>query len=286
MAYSFLPNQTGGVIDDVMVIRRNRDNFMLVVNAACKEKVIRHLAHHLQSSLIHVLDDHALLAVQGPQSEQVLRQLFPSEVCDLEFMEGMLAKHKQIECYVSRSGYTGEDGFEISVPANRAEEIVSSLLKSNIVKWAGMEARNSLRVEAGLCLYGQELAEDVSPVTSGLEWTIHTNRRAGGNKVGGFLGAEQILGELETGVNLCRTGLLINEKVPLSEATALTDIDGRSVGRVSSSVYSPSLEQPIAMAFVESALIQEGKSLFLEINGKKYSPRITGLPFIPHRYKR
>jgi len=285
-AYTVLTNEKGGVIDELMITRRNRDNFLLIVNAACKDKVIQHLSHELQYSPIHILNDHALLALQGPHAMEVLLRLFPSEVGHLAFLEGMLVKFQGIECFVSRSGYTGEDGFEISIPAQHIEKLARKLLQIGDVKWAGLGARNTLRMEAGLCLYGHELSEDISPVAAGLGWSFSKSRCEHGKKSGNFIGADIILHQLKTGTVDKRIGLVVQGKIPVQEGALLQDAEGNEVGEVTSGTFSPSLDVPIAMAYVEERCAKPGMELFTEVQGRSVTLNIAKLPFVAHHYFR
>lgn len=286
MAYSFLPNERGGVIDDLVITRRNRDNFILVVNAACKDKVIAYLARHLETSPVHVLKGQALLALQGPKSLEVLLQVFQSEVTNLEFMQGMLVKFQRIECFISRCGYTGEDGFEISIASKYAERLARHLLAISGVRMAGLEARNTLRLEAGLCSYGNELDETICPIAAGLGWTIAKNRRRGGIKQGNFIGSDIILHRLAKGVAQKRVGLIVQSKIPVGEGAILLDEHGYEIGEVSSSTFSPSLNLPIAMAYVDTRVSAAGVQLSTTAQDKEVFLTITHLPFVKHHYVR
>jgi len=286
MAYTFLPNEQGGVIDDLIITRRNRDNFVLVVNAGCKEKVIRYLSQQLATSSLHVLDDLSLLALQGPKALELLLTLFQSEVANLEFMQGMLVKYKRIEFFVSRCGYTGEDGFEISMSSKHAEKLARWLLAVEGVKPAGLGARDSLRLEAGLCLYGHELDETISPIAAGLGWSIPANRREGGKKQGGFVASDSILSALKHGTAQNRIGLIVQGKVPVREGSILRNENGEEVGVVSSGTYSPSLNVPIAMAYVDHRDARHGMQLVTDVRGKEIFLNITRLPFVAHHYFR
>ncbi len=286
MAYTFLPGETGGVIDDLIVTRRNRDNFVLVINAGCKDKVIDYLSRNLATSPLHILDDLALLALQGPRAVDVLLRIFQSEIANLEFMQGMLAKFNRIECFVSRCGYTGEDGFEISVAARHAETLARLLLAEDEVAFAGLGARDSLRLEAGLCLYGHELDETISPITAGLGWAIPKNRRSGGTKAGGFVNSDAILADLENGTKQKRVGLKVQGKVPVREGAVLMDMHDHIVGRVSSGTFSPILNAPIAMGFVNTELSKVGTLLKTRVRDKEVMLEVVRLPFVPHRYVR
>lgn len=285
-AYTVLTNEQGGVIDDLIITRRNRDNFLLVVNAVCKDKVIQHLSRELQDSPIHILNDHGLLALQGPRSLETLLQLFPAEIGRLAFLEGMLVKFQGVECFISRSGYTGEDGFEISIPAKHMEKLARRLLQFSEVQWAGLGARDSLRLEAGLCLYGHELTEDISPVAAGLAWSFSKSRCNGGKKAGNFRGADIILHQLKIGTVEKRIGLIVQGKIPIREGAVLEDAQGNTVGEVTSGTFSPSLSVPIAIAYVEASYAKPGLELFSIVRDKRISLYVTKLPFVAHHYSR
>lgn len=283
MAYTFLPNAQGGAIDDLIITRRNRDNFLLRVNAVCKDKVIQYLSQQLKTSPIHVLDDLSLLSLQGPKALDVLLQVFQAEVANLPFMCGMLLKFQRIECFVSRCGYSGEDGFEISIASKHMERLVRHLLAIDGVKMAGLAARNSLRLEAGLCMYGRELDETLCPIAAGLGWSIAKSRRRGGIRQGGFVGSDIILHRLATGTAQTRVGLVVQGKTPLHEACLLSDEHGHEIGEVTSSAYSPSLNVPIAMAYVDTRVSQGGVLLSATVDGVETFATVTHLPFIAHR---
>jgi aminomethyltransferase len=285
-AYTVLTNEQGGVIDDLIITRRNRDNFVLIVNAACKDKVIQHLSRELQDSPIHILNDHALLALQGPRAVTVLLQHFPSEVGHLAFLEGMLVKFQGVECFVSRSGYTGEDGFEISIPAQQVEKLARELLRHGDVKWAGLGARNSLRLEAGLCCYGHELAETISPVVAGLAWSFSKSRCEEGKKSGNFMGSDIILHQLKTGTIEKRVGLVVQGNIAVNEGACLQDLQGNEAGEVTSATLSPSLGVNLAMAYVDERYARPGMELFSVVEEKIITLVVTRLPFVAHHYSR
>jgi aminomethyltransferase len=284
MAYSFLPNEHGGVIDDLIITRRNRDNFLLVVNAVCKDKVIRYLSQQLTTSPLHILDDLSLLSLQGPRALAVLLQVFQPEVANLSFMQGMLVKFQRIECFVSRCGYSGEDGFEISITSKHAARLARHLLAIDGVKMAGLGARDSLRMEAGLCMYGRELDENICPVAAGLGSTIAGSRHHGGSKQGNFVGSDIILHHLATGTAQTRVGLIVQGKEPLREAAILCDEHGYEVGEITSSTFSPSLNHAIAMAYVDTRVSNGGVQLLTDVDGEEVFATVTHLPFIAHRY--
>jgi len=284
MAYSFLPNEQGGVIDDVIVTRHGDDHFVLVANAGCKDKVMQHLSQHLSAGSFHLLDEQALLALQGSASLRVLGECCHEDLAGTPFMSSRQVKTSTgVECVVSRCGYTGEDGFEISLPARQAEQLARDLLGREPVKPAGLGARDSLRLEAGLCLYGHELAEDRSAIAAGLGWTISKSRHVG-SKAGGFIGAEVVMSQLKTGTAQKRVGLMVQGKVPVREAAILRDAQGNDIGKVTSGTFSPTLNTPIAMAFVDSGFAKPGTVLRTTVRSNVIDLVVTRLPFVPHRY--
>ncbi len=284
MAYTVLPNEQGGCVDDLIVTRRNRDNFLLVVNAGSKGRVLEHLSNELETSPMHILNDQALLALQGPGALNALLGIFPTEIADLDFMNGMLVKYQQMECFLSRSGYTGEDGFELAVASLHAPRYADILAELPGVEPAGLGARDSLRLEAGLCLYGHELNETTTLVEAGLGWTVSPSRRKGGKKEGGFIGSDVILAQLEDGAPRQRVGLKVQGKAPIREGASLYDSSGQSVGEVTSGTFGPSLGVPIAMAYVDAACSGVGSKLNTELRGKTIELEVVALPFVKHQY--
>jgi aminomethyltransferase len=259
---------------------------MLVVNAGCKEKVIQYLSQHLAAGSFHPRDDKALLALQGPSSLCVLREIFHEDMAQMPFMTSKRVEtFDGVECIVSRCGYTGEDGFEIALPATAAESLARRLLDIDGVKPAGLGARDSLRLEAGLCLYGHELNEATPAIAAGLGWTISPSRREG-NKAGGFVGADEILYQLKNGTAKKRVGLLVQAKVPVREVAILRDGNDNEAGVVTSGTFSPSLEVPIAMGYVDTCFAAIGTRLGTEVRNKPVDLLVSRLPFVAHRYAR
>jgi aminomethyltransferase len=271
--YSVLTNPDGGIIDDIMVTRVD-EGLMLVVNAGCKDKDFAHLKNHLA---IKELPDQALIALQGPAAVTVM-QKFSSAAAQLRFMHACTTEINGIPCHISRSGYTGEDGFEISLANENAEAVARLLLAEENVEAIGLGARDTLRLEAGLCLYGHELTETITPVEAGLQWVI--------KKSGDFLGAAKILAQCQHGAEKIRVGLLVESKVPVREGSLITDSDNNSVGHVTSGSFSPSLSKPIAMALLKPDSANVGNTLYASIREQKIAVTVTRLPFIPHRYQR
>lgn len=280
--YTLFTSEEGGVLDDLMV-NRLEEGLLLVVNAATKHSDVAHLQQHLSAECgIHALGDRALLALQGPAAARVLSRLAPG-VAGLVFMTGGWFTLAGAECYVTRSGYTGEDGFEISVPNAAAEPLARTLLDFPEVAPTGLGARDSLRLEAGMCLYGHELDSRTTPVEAGLTWAIATGRR---DDPGSFLGAEVILKQLRCGAQRRRVGLMPEGKVPVRDGTGLLDIDGTTVGRVTSGGFSPSLNRPIAMGYVTTACGVTGTEFTAIVRDKPVNLRVVNLPFIAPRYHR
>ena len=283
--YAFFTNPQGGLLDDLMVTRR-ADHLFLIVNAGCKQDDIRHLITHIGHRCNVVpMPDHALLALQGPQAATALSRLDPG-VAKLAFMTGGDFTLAGAACFVTRSGYTGEDGFEISVPAAQAEALARTLLAEPEVKPAGLGARDTLRLEAGLCLYGHDIDTRTTPIEAGLSWAIQKVRRPGGARAGHYPGAKVIEGQLATGPLLKRVGLIGLERVPVREGTALIDSHGRPLGRVTSGTLGPTVHEPVAMAYlaIDHAGIQH--EVYAEVRGKRLPMRVTAMPFTPHRYRR
>jgi aminomethyltransferase len=283
--YALFTNDTGGILDDLMVTRRD-DHLFLVVNAACKEADTAHLRAHLSTRcLIEPLPERALLALQGPKAAAVMQRLAP-ELARLTFMTGGEATIRGIACFATRSGYTGEDGFEISVAAAEAEALARALLAEPEVAPAGLGARDTLRLEAGLCLYGHDIDTTTTPVQAGLAWAIQKVRRPGGERAGGYPGAEVIATQLASGAPSKRVGLVGLERVPVREGAHIVDDAGAAIGRVTSGTVGPSVGQPIALAYVPGALAVPGTVVHADVRGKRQPMRVCPLPFAPHRYFR
>jgi len=284
--YATLTNGEGGILDDLMVSNHG-DHLMLVVNAARKVVDETHLRSHLsQSCIVEPLLDRALVALQGPAAEAVLAALAP-ELRAMRFMDVCSVALLDTTCSVSRSGYTGEDGFEISLAAAAAEVLWDALLRNPLVAPIGLGARDSLRLEAGLCLYGADLDETTTPVEAALEWTIAKGRRAGGERAGGFPGAGAILGQLVSGVARRRVGLRPEGRAPVRAGAPLFGSEGdpAPVGVVTSGGFAVSLNVPIAMGYVPPGAATPGTRIFTEIRGKRLAVIVSNLPFVPTRYK-
>jgi aminomethyltransferase len=285
--YAQFTNDAGGILDDLMIANFGSHLF-LVVNAACKAEDEAHLRAHLsETCIIEPLPDRALLALQGPKAESVLAK-FCAEVAAMRFMDAGPHSVDGIDCFVSRSGYTGEDGFEISVPADRAEALAAALLGNADVLPIGLGARDSLRLEAGLCLYGHDIDATTTPVEAALQWSIQKSRRHGGARAGGFPGAEPILSQLENGAPRRRAGLQPEGRAPVREAAPLF-ADGSSseqIGAVTSGGFGPSLNAPVAMGYLPTPHAGIGGTVFAELRGQRLPLRVTAMPFVPHNYKR
>ncbi|WP_375152950.1 glycine cleavage system aminomethyltransferase GcvT [Vibrio sp. 11986-1-5] len=284
--YAIFTNPQGGILDDLMVANLG-DHLFLVVNAACKAQDIAHLTAHLPAGVeLEVLEDRALLALQGPKAAMILAQWQPA-VEQMRFMDIQNLSINGIECIVSRSGYTGEDGFEISVPADQAVVFAQALAEHPDVEWIGLGARDSLRLECGLCLYGHDLDETTTPVEASLLWAIQPVRRIGGERAGGFPGAEIILKQIESKqVARKRIGLVGQTKAPVREGTELFDAEGNKVGIVTSGTVGPTAAQPISMGYVRADLAVIGHELFAEVRGKMLPMTVEKMPFVPQRYYR
>lgn len=285
MRYGVFTDESGGVLDDFMLANTGGDLY-LVVNAACKKDDIRRIRDALDGPLaIDELTDRALLALQGPAAAGIMRALSPS-LGDLHFMSTREAEVAGILCGVSRSGYTGEDGFEISVPAEQAEALARKLLAEDAVSPVGLGARDSLRLEAGLCLYGHDLNSNTTPVEAGLAWTIGRVRRNGGARAGGFPGEARILDQLAEGAPRRLVGLRPQGRAPVRAGAELVDAEGRSVGTVTSGGFGPTLGGPVAMGYVDSEHRRPGTVVQAAVRGKHLPTEVVRLPFVERRYHR
>lgn len=282
--YAFFTNDKGGIEDDLMVANRG-DHLFVVVNAACKDKDVAHMRGHLSDAVdVSLISDRALLALQGPKAEAALSRLVP-EVAAMRFMDVGIFDWDGIEVWVSRSGYTGEDGYEVSVLSDRATALTEALLDMDEVEAIGLGARDSLRLEAGLCLYGSDIDETTSPVEAALEWAIQKVRRRGGDREGGFPGAARILEELESGATRRRVGLAPEGRAPMRGGTQVFAGDA-SVGEVTSGAFGPSIEAPMSMGYVAIEHSNTGTRLDGEVRGKRMPVVVADLPFIPANFKR
>ncbi|HEY9066023.1 MAG TPA: glycine cleavage system aminomethyltransferase GcvT [Burkholderiaceae bacterium] len=283
--YAFFTNSNGGLLDDLMITRRDSD-LLLIVNAACKDADTKHLITHIgHRCTVQPMPDRALLALQGPRAHIALSRLNP-DVAKLTFMTGAAFPLGGAECFVTRSGYTGEDGFEISVPAEQAETLARALLALPEVKPAGLGARDTLRLEAGLCLYGHDIDTTTTPVEAGLTWAIQKVRRAGGARHGGYPGAAVVDAQLANGAPTKRVGLVGLERVPVREGAIIYDAHNHKLGHVTSGTLAPTVNHPIAMAYLAANHALPNHEVYADVRGKKQPMRVSAMPFNPHRYFR
>ncbi len=285
--YGFFTNETGGIMDDLMLANRD-DHVFVVVNAACKAADIAHMKSHLEPDVtVTEITDRALLALQGPAAAAVLSSLNPA-AATMAFMDVTTLTLNGVECWVSRSGYTGEDGYEISVPNENATDLARALLALPDVEPIGLGARDSLRLEAGLCLYGHDIDTGTTPVQAALTWAIQKVRRAGGDRAGGFPGADAIFSELAEGVARKRVGLLPDGRAPMREGVPLfadTDSDAQ-IGMITSGGFGPTVGGPVAMGYVATANATPGATVYGELRGKRLPLTVTKMPFKPANFKR
>ena len=286
--YGFFTNNTGGILDDFMFSNRG-DHIYMVVNASRKEDDIKHLREHLEPLGVSVenLENRALIAVQGPASEKVLSEHYP-KISNMNFMDVATIPIAGAECWISRSGYTGEDGFEISIPNKAAENVTETLLKHKSVELVGLGARDSLRLEAGLCLYGQDIDTKTSPVAAGLNWAMHKSRLSKGQKEGRFPGANAILSEIKNGAEYKLVGFVPLGKAPIRTDTQLFD-NGTScvpIGRITSGLFSPTQKHPIALGYIKSEFSHLGHRVNAQVRGKLLEVEVTSLPFVKKNFKK
>lgn len=285
--YAMFTNEQGGILDDLMVANLGNDQLFLVVNAACKEQDLAHLRKHLGAhcEIQPLFEERALLALQGPAAVKVLQRLAP-DVAKMTFMQFEPVTLLGAACYVSRSGYTGEDGFEISVPTAHAEKLARALLAEPEVEAIGLGARDSLRLEAGLCLYGHDMNEKTTPIEASLLWAISKARRADGPRAGGFPGADTIFAQQQQGVARKRVGLLPQERTPVREGAEVVDAQGNVIGTVCSGGFGPTLGAPLAMAYLDSAFTLIDTQVWAIVRGKRVPMKVSKLPFVAQRYYR
>ena len=284
--YTQFTTDEGGIIDDFMAVNAG-DHLFLVVNAACKEEDEAHLRQHLSDQCdIEVLRDRALIAIQGPQAEKALASLAPG-VKDMRFMDWGVFQILGADAFVSRSGYTGEDGYEVSVPASIAEDLANALVEAGAAP-VGLGARDSLRLEAGLCLYGNDIDKTTTPVEAGLAWSIQKTRRQGGEREGGFPGAPIILDQIESGTKRLRAGLKPDGRAPVRAGASLyaDETSSTVIGTVTSGGFGPSVGCPVARGYVPSDKAREGAGVFAEVRGKRLPMSVAPLPFFVKSYKR
>jgi aminomethyltransferase len=285
--YAQFTNAAGGILDDLMVANFGSHLFV-VVNAACKAEDEAHLRANLSDAcVVEPLPDRALIALQGPKAETVLAKLC-ADVAAMRFMDSGPRRIGDIDCFVSRSGYSGEDGFEISAPAEHAETLTNVLLTDPAVLPIGLGARDSLRLEAGLCLYGHDIDAGTTPVEGALEWSVQKSRRTGGARAGGFAGADRILAQFENGASRRRVGLRPEGRAPVREGAALfaDTTSSEPIGRVTSGGFGPSLNAPVAMGYLPVSDAKTGSSVFAEVRGQRLPVQVASMPFVPNTYKR
>jgi aminomethyltransferase len=285
--YAVFTTETGGIIDDLMVANFG-DHLFLVVNAACKTGDIVHLRTHLSDVCdVDVLEERVLVALQGPLAADALAKISPTTAA-MKFMDAGCHVVAGVPCLVSRSGYTGEDGYELSIPADRAVELVERLLANGDVMLIGLGARDSLRLEAGLCLYDLDIDATTTPVEAALEWTIAKSRRAGGARCGRFPGADVVLAQLRDGAPRRRVGLSTEGRAPVRTGAAIfrDDLAAQAIGQVTSGGFGPTVSRPIAVGYVPTQLAVPGTRVFAEVRGQRLPMSVAMLPFVPHNYKR
>ena len=285
--YGFLTTDEGGILDDLMFSNRG-DHIFVVLNAACKDSDIKYLRSLLEPNIsIKEIESRALIALQGPASEAVLGKYHP-QIKNMKFMDVETLTIDGAECWISRSGYTGEDGFEISIPAEATEPITRSILSNKNVEFIGLGARDSLRLEAGLCLYGHDIDQATTPVEASLTWAIQKARRSNGSRASGFIGSEIILKQLAGGTNKKRVGLLPQTRAPMREGVEIfaTETSKEAIGKITSGGYGPTVGYPIAMGYINSEYANSEDDLFGELRGKRVPVKVSNLPFVPLNFKR
>ncbi len=285
--YGLLLTDEGGIIDDLMFVNRGTDIFV-IVNGACKHGDLAHIVERIgQRCTVTPQFDRALLALQGPQAVTALARLLPG-VEQLVFMTGLAATWNGADLFVTRSGYTGEDGFEISLPAASAEAFARAMLAQPEVKPIGLGARNSLRLEAGLCLYGNDIDTTTTPVEAALNWAMQKVRRSGGERAGGFPGAARVLAQLDGADALTRkrVGLVALERVPVREHVELQSLDGVKIGEVTSGLLGPTADKPVAIGYIAPAFAAVGTRVNALVRGKAVPMEVAPMPFVPNRYHR
>ncbi|HEY5717342.1 MAG TPA: glycine cleavage system aminomethyltransferase GcvT [Motiliproteus sp.] len=284
--YALFTNDQGGIMDDLMVSNLG-DQLFVVVNAACKEQDIAHMRANLGEGIeLEVLENRALLALQGPKAAEALARIQP-EVAEMVFMDSRAIVIDGVDCLIGRAGYTGEDGYEISIPADQAERIARLLLAQPEVEFIGLGARDSLRLESGLCLYGHDIDQTTTPVEASLLWAISKNRRADGERAGGFPGADIVLEQIQTkAVSRKRVGLIGQGKAPIREGAELVNASGEKIGVVTSGTAGPSAGYPVAMGYVATEYAALETEVFALVRGKPLPMNVAKTPFVPQRYYR
>lgn len=283
--YGFFTLENGGILDDLMLTRIDDETFYMVVNASRKDVDYPHLEKHLAGFTITELSDYALIALQGPKSAEALEQLVP-DVAVMKFMDSKNFCINGMGIRVSRSGYTGEDGYEISIPSDKVIDFTKQLLAIDTVEMAGLGARDSLRLEAGLCLYGNDIDENTTPAEADLLWGIQKVRKAGGEREGGFIGADVILKQIETGAEIKRVGFTVEGKVPVRAGTELFDSKDNLIGRVTSGGFGATIDAPVSMGYVNVAHADVGTKVIAKVRKKTVELTVAALPLVPQRYYR
>lgn len=278
MRYTLFTNDQGGILDDLMVTHCG-DTLYVVVNAACKDADFAHMKARLPDTTLEIIEDHALLALQGPKAAEVLARYVPA-VRHMVFLTGATFHVNDVPCFITRSGYTGEDGFEISIPAREADGFARLLLSEDEVMPIGLGARDSLRLEAGLCLYGNDIDQTTTPIEAALNWTIGKRRR----QEGGFPGADVILGQIKDGTARKRVGLVPEGRAPARAGTEIQDLDGGAAGTVTSGGFGPTVDGPIAMGYLRTDLATPGTRINLMVRGKALPAEVVKPPFIKRNY--
>ncbi len=279
--YTLLTNQYGGIEDDLMVANLG-DYYYAVVNASRKDNDFAYMNNHFSGKCdFEIWADRALLALQGPYAGEVMAKIVPQTI-EMKFMDAARIEIEGLKCIVTRTGYTGEDGFEISVKADKATELAELILKDDNVKLIGLGARDTLRLEAGLCLYGNDINQHTSPIEANLKWAVSKSRRENG----GFVGDKVILQQLESGVSKLLVGVKPVGKAPARAHTPILSSDGIVIGEITSGTFSPTLSEPIAMGYVNVRHANSGTKVFLEVRGKQMDAEVVALPFVAHNYKR
>ncbi|MCP5009585.1 MAG: glycine cleavage system aminomethyltransferase GcvT, partial [Aestuariibacter sp.] len=282
--YAVFTNEQGGILDDLMITNAG-DHLFVVVNAACKDQDIAHMRNGLGDDVELEVLDRALLALQGPAAAKVLARFAP-DCSNMLFMDATSLSIDGAECFVSRSGYSGEDGYEISIPNDAAERIARLFLEQPEVEAIGLGARDSLRLEVGLCLYGHDLDSETTPIESSLLWALSKSRRADGERPGGYPGAEVIHRHQAQGVSRKRIGLRGQSRVPVREGAELVDAEGRIIGKVTSGSFGPTVGAPIAMGYLETGFAVVDTEVFAMVRGKPLAMAVAKMPFVPQRYYR
>ncbi|PYF84905.1 aminomethyltransferase [Marinomonas alcarazii] len=282
--YGMFTTDKGGITDDLMFANWGDEIFM-VVNAGCKEQDFAYLQSTLVGCEVEIVNDRSLLAIQGPKAREVFARMVP-DAATVTFMQSEKMSWQGVELWVSCSGYTGEDGYEVSVPNEHAEDFVNALLAFEEVEWIGLGARDSLRLEAGLCLYGHDIDTTTTPVEASLNWAIQKVRRLEGDRAGGFPGADIILAQFADKPARKRVGFLVDGRAPVREGVEIVNASGEVKGVVTSGGFSPTLAKPIVMAYVAAQSLDSSEALFANVRGKSIPLTQTSMPFVPSRYYR